>query len=460
MGQPTEVSAKSSVKFAKIDNNVLDPEPDSELDSKTETPREKIQRQRRERHEQSDKTWAYVQDNDARYAAHRAKILAMREATQANEPINKVFCKSSMLPFGKVSVGKNREKASSVGNIGIYAAGSMDAVAVGGLSTAALSRIAGVGLADIDELSTAALSRIAGVGLVDIAGFAMQVVGPIGILLALAPTRMGDGTLYGNEDIQLLKGVETLIRFGFDSKGMIHGYHVDKTEIPKRSVNLVGNKFVVDLEPGLSIEWVPVSEEIAGTKILVNPIPNVDSHTIYIHPEHEQGKEFDNTYITPISETDPNDYILIFPPTTGLPPMYVVFKSTARHESGVVTGQGENITGIWLGNAGKGLGVPIPPQIADKLRGRKFSSFDTFRNAFWREVSKNESLMSQFNKQNQNRILLGKSPKTRSIDKVGKRNSFEIHHIEEIQYGGEVYNIDNLRIVTAKNHIRIHKNEI
>ncbi|PSV06498.1 hypothetical protein C0W96_08530 [Photobacterium kishitanii] len=326
MGQPTEVSAKASVKFAKIDNNVLDPEPDSELDSKTETPREKIQRQRRERHEQSDKTWAYVQDNDARYAAHRAKILAMREVTQANEPINKVFCKSSMLPFGKVSVGKNREKASSVGNIGIYAAGSMDAVAVGGLSTAALSHIAGVGLADIDGLSTAALSRIAGVGLVDIAGFAMQVVGPIGILLALSPTRMGDGTLYGDEDIQLLKGVETLIRFGFDSEGIIHGYHVDKTEIPKRSVNLVGNKFVVDLEPGLSIEWVPVSEEIAGTKILVNPIPNVDSHTIYIHPEHEQGKEFDNTYITPISETDPNDYILIFPPTTGLPPMYVVFQ--------------------------------------------------------------------------------------------------------------------------------------
>lgn len=41
MGQPTEVSAKASVKFAKIDNNVLDPEPDSELDSKTETPRGK-----------------------------------------------------------------------------------------------------------------------------------------------------------------------------------------------------------------------------------------------------------------------------------------------------------------------------------------------------------------------------------------------------------------------------------
>ncbi|PSU16336.1 hypothetical protein CTM84_19505 [Photobacterium kishitanii] len=383
----------------------------------------------------------------------------MREVTQANEPINKVFCKSSMLPFGKVSVGKNREKASSVGNIGIYAAGSMDAVAVGGLSTAALSHIAGVGLADIDGLSTAALSRIAGVGLVDIAGFAMQVVGPIGILLALSPTRMGDGTLYGDEDIQLLKGVETLIRFGFDSEGIIHGYHVDKTEIPKRSVNLVGNKFVVDLEPGLSIEWVPVSEEIAGTKILVNPIPNVDSHTIYIHPEHEQGKEFDNTYITPISETDPNDYILIFPPTTGLPPMYVVFKTTARNEPGVVTGQGKDVKwedGFWLGEAAnKGQGQYIPTKIADALRGREFKTFSGLQTAFWKEVSKHPDLLEQFTKSNQTEILKGNAPFVRRGHTWGETeslNRFVLHHKKEIQHGGEVYNIDNLGVVTPRLH--------
>ncbi|MBF4313241.1 HNH endonuclease, partial [Vibrio anguillarum] len=35
----------------------------------------------------------------------------------------------------------------------------------------------------------------------------------------------------------------------------------------------------------------------------------------------------------------------------------------------------------------------------------------------------------------------------------------EIHHITQIQHGGEVYHIDNLRINTAKNHIRIHSNE-
>ncbi|KJG55392.1 hypothetical protein UA38_19860 [Photobacterium kishitanii] len=70
---------------------------------------------------------------------------------------------------------------------------------------------------------------------------------------------------------------------------------------------------------------MPVSEEIAGTNILVNPIPDVAPHTIFVHPEAEQGEELDNTYITPISEAELNDYILIFPKETGLPPLYIVY---------------------------------------------------------------------------------------------------------------------------------------
>ena len=223
-----------------------------------------------------------------------------------NVASKKVFAKSPIVPFGTVDVGTQREQATSIGSVGVYAAGSMDAVAGGGLATAALSRVAGVALADM-------------------AGFAMQVVGRSGVLLALAPTQMGDGTLYGDEEIRQLSGIETRIRFGFDEYGNIQGYHVDNAVIPKREVNRVGAKFVAELEPGITIEWVPISEDIAGTKILVNPIPDVDSHTIFVHPEAEQGEEFDNTYITPISEADLNDYILIFPEETGLPPLYIVY---------------------------------------------------------------------------------------------------------------------------------------
>jgi hypothetical protein len=156
-------------------------------------------------------------------------------------------------------------------------------------------------------------------------------------------------------------------------------------------------------------------------------------------------------------ETDWRDAVLVFPIGSGIEPLYLVFKITARNEPGVVSGQGKDITGIWLEQAGQGLGSPIPSQIADKLRGKEFSSFDAFRKAFWIEVSKDESLMSQFNKQNQRRMVLGKSPKTRSMDKAGKRNSFEIHHVEEISKGGKVYDVGNLRLMTPKRHIETHR---
>ncbi len=123
----------------------------------------------------------------------------------------------------------------------------------------------------------------------------------------------------------------------------------------------------------------------------------------------------------------------------------------------MVTGYGENITGIWLEQAGKGLGAPIPSQIADKLRGREFSSFDAFRKAFWMEVAKDEQLSNQFNGLNLNTMKNGRAPFCKKSDRVGGRVKFEVHHAKEIQFGGEVYDIENLKVTTPRNHINIHK---
>ncbi|MBF4391330.1 hypothetical protein ERJ77_26855, partial [Vibrio anguillarum] len=49
-----------------------------------ETTREKIERQRRERYAEREKSWANIQDNEARYAAHQEKVLAEREAIKMN----------------------------------------------------------------------------------------------------------------------------------------------------------------------------------------------------------------------------------------------------------------------------------------------------------------------------------------------------------------------------------------
>ncbi len=93
---------------------------------------------------------------------------------------------------------------------------------------------------------------------------------------------------------------------------------------------------------------------------------------------------------------DIKDYILVFPADSGIKPLYVVFKKTERDEPGVVTGHGEEIMGIWLEKASKGLGAPIPKEIADKLRGKEFANWDKFREAFWKEVSNDQKLLKQF----------------------------------------------------------------
>ncbi|MDD2050867.1 HNH endonuclease signature motif containing protein, partial [Pseudomonas putida] len=107
--------------------------------------------------------------------------------------------------------------------------------------------------------------------------------------------------------------------------------------------------------------------------------------------------------------------------------------------------------------AGVGLGSPVPTRIADQLRGREFSSFDAFRKAFWIEVGNDPALSSQFNQDNIKRLVKGLAPTTRMRDQIGKRISFELHHVEHIADGGAVYDVDNLRANTPKNHIDIHR---
>ncbi|PHZ25991.1 HNH endonuclease signature motif containing protein [Yersinia bercovieri] len=94
--------------------------------------------------------------------------------------------------------------------------------------------------------------------------------------------------------------------------------------------------------------------------------------------------------------------------------------------------------------------------MADQLRGRWFSRFDKFREAFWVAVGHDPELAGQFIPRNVTRMKHGRSPRTRLIDTVGGRYSFEMHHVKHVNDGGEVYNIDNLHVITPKRHIDIH----
>ncbi len=157
-----------------------------------------------------------------------------------------------------------------------------------------------------------------------------------------------------------------------------------------------------------------------------------------------------------ISEARFDDFITVFPIDSGLPPIYVMFRDR-REDPGVASGMGQPVTGVWLGAATAAEGAPIPSQIAELLEGREFKNFKAFREAFWRAVAADTQLSEQFTLLNRERMATGKAAKTRNSDAVGSRTTFEIHHLIEISKGGDVYNTENLRILTPKRHIELHK---
>ncbi|WP_145520832.1 S-type pyocin domain-containing protein [Yersinia mollaretii] len=153
-------------------------------------------------------------------------------------------------------------------------------------------------------------------------------------------------------------------------------------------------------------------------------------------------------------DRDFHDYIIGFPANSGLEPVYVYFKNP-RYESGTVSGQGKTVSGLWFAGASRGLGAAIPTAIADQLRGRRFSTFDKFSEAFWAVVGHDPELSRQFKRHNIALMKKRFSPFTPASEKINGRDKFECHHVNTMKEGGAVYDMDNLRIATPKRYIKI-----
>ncbi|MEA9393678.1 S-type pyocin domain-containing protein, partial [Acerihabitans sp. TG2] len=70
-----------------------------------------------------------------------------------------------------------------------------------------------------------------------------------------------------------------------------------------------------------------------------------------------------------------NSVIVVPPLDSGYQPIYIMFASP-RDLPGTVTGQGQKVGNNWLADAATENGAPIPAQVADKLRDKRFNSFD------------------------------------------------------------------------------------
>ncbi|WP_145571959.1 HNH endonuclease signature motif containing protein [Yersinia bercovieri] len=95
--------------------------------------------------------------------------------------------------------------------------------------------------------------------------------------------------------------------------------------------------------------------------------------------------------------------------------------------------------------------------MADQLRGRWFSRFDKFREAFWVAVGHDPELAGQFKSGNVGNMKSGKAPSPRESEQVGGRVKYELHHVKPIDIWGAVYDINNMRVLTPKRHIDTHK---
>jgi len=111
-------------------------------------------------------------------------------------------------------------------------------------------------------------------------------------------------------------------------------------------------------------------------------------------------------------------------------------------------GEGEQWLRGTSANAGR-----IPGQIAERLAGRSFESFDEFREAFWQEVANDPVLSQQFGPNSLREMQAGRAPFAPASEQVGGRIKYEIDHMTEIQDGGNVYDMNNLIIRTPVNHI-------
>jgi hypothetical protein len=151
-----------------------------------------------------------------------------------------------------------------------------------------------------------------------------------------------------------------------------------------------------------------------------------------------------------------DDFILVFPPESGLPPQYVMFRDR-RNDPGVASGYGEPVVGRWLEGAAQGEGAAIPSQIADQLRGKEFNSFRAFRETFWKAVSADVELAMWFDPNSLSAMSKGRSAFVRVGDRVGKRVKLELHHVSSLSDSGQLYDIDNLRLLTPKQHLEVHK---
>lgn len=247
-----------------------------------------------------------------------------------------------------------------------------------------------------------------------------------------------------------------------DGRSEVFVVSADGVSVP-RKVNVVAAAY----DPVQKVYTV-TTDDIPPRTLTWTPIVNPTDSSTSLPAEQAEPPVYAGATVTPVlgridsfpevGEASFDDFITVFPADSGLPPIYVMFRDR-REDPGVATGLGQPVTSSWLAGAYEGEGAPIPSPIADQLRGQQLKNFKSFRETFWKAVAQDSELAPHFDYSALATMKNGRAPIVKESDQRGKRIRFELHHKIYISANGEVYGIDNIAILTPKNHINTHKEQ-
>ncbi len=153
--------------------------------------------------------------------------------------------------------------------------------------------------------------------------------GLAGIAALLWPSSLGDSSLYTPEQLKALKEGRTRIRLHIEQQadGTLkgYGYNTEKRSdwemIPVARFEAQGSQQVADFGDGITLTWTPAIDPSSASGIPPLEAAPQAPH-IWIYPPTEQA---DSIIVNPIYPPEYKDFILVFPPGSGIQPLYIVF---------------------------------------------------------------------------------------------------------------------------------------
>ncbi|WP_371355017.1 colicin E3/pyocin S6 family cytotoxin [Pseudomonas chlororaphis] len=268
----------------------------------------------------------------ARQQAYEEQLATTRVESQPT-PVGCVFTKSCKLPDAIIDyvTPTGFIPTDSVANYGaLTLLGGREVEAGGGV---ALKRISGALPANLGTLTLGGVSAAAGttgsgLGLIS-SGVAAGAL--LGLVALLAPSSLGDGALYSEEQLRNLKQARTRLRLRVEQQadGSLKGYGFNTQGrrewemIPVAQFEARGEQQVADLGDGITLTWTPAVDP--SSTIGISPLEAApQTPPIWIFPPTEAAERI---IVSPIYPPEYRDLILVFPPGSGVQPLYIVLST-------------------------------------------------------------------------------------------------------------------------------------